>query len=592
MTRCSEAALEAALRERSEHAASSRARSNWISTFLVAKRMEAAGYQMTIAGANLAVSDLFVLLPEHGRGRINPFVDLKSDYRWTQVENSGRKTVWNTGTRTGAQTVLFNEGHFSNGLRADAVDILLAHLGTDEPLPARDALSVLITRTRDWPSTPTRADLHAVAREYVGLSAIDFDRITADTTLDVSLLDGPTWSPEALESSTLGPPGQAAAQAGAGAAADHIPMESVEQLPEQFKKFLVQFGIGTSGTDEILDMLAAVLSSQFVMLAGPSGSGKSTLGAALAGFFATAGRRGRLESARLLARPEEFLGYYSELAGAKFIAYDPVLTLLEISAGDASRTPVITVEEANLSPIEGYMPPLLHGLGGIEAENVAFVLHYQPGPVETQIPGRTVPPALVLRPYPRFIATLNVDPESPAPVRKMVSRACVVLLETPTWEKALEAADTLVHPSIEEATGPASAFIGRPTIAFDRYTATGSELYEQALAERAAILRGRLGVDVIGHRQLQRSLMYMSWFVELAGQRDPDQGNPAVDAAADNAFLHFVLPSLPAAQFEPALEALDDGSRKGVLASRLTRLRSILKDHQFGPPPDFWGALS
>ena len=86
--------------------------------------------------------------------------------------------------------------------------------------------------------------------------------------------------------------------------------------------------------------------------------------------------------------------------------------------------------------------------------------------------------------------------------------------------------------------------------------------------------------------------MYMAWYVELAGEVEPEQGQPVVEAAADNALLHFVLPSLPATQFERALEALDDGNRSGVLKRRLTRLRRIVSEHQFGPPPDFWGALS
>ena len=62
-------------------------------------------------------------------------------------------------------------------------------------------------------------------------------------------------------------------------------------------------------------------------------------------------------------------------------------------------------------------------------------------------------------------------------------------------------------------------------------------MYEQALGERAVMLRDKLGVDVIAHRQLQRSLVYMAWFVELSGETEPEQGHPAVEAAADNAIL-------------------------------------------------------
>ena len=206
MARCSEAALEEALRELSEHAASSRARSNWMSTFLVAQRMHAADYPNTVAGANSGVDDLFALLPGHRRGRSNPFVDLGSVYRWGQVEDSGRKTVWNHGTRQGAQIVLFNQDHFSNGLRPDAIDVMLQHLGTEEPLPGRDALAVLLTREHDW-SVVTFACESCIAPPVRSStwSQQDFDRITADTVLAVPVLGMPEWSPELLAASELRP---------------------------------------------------------------------------------------------------------------------------------------------------------------------------------------------------------------------------------------------------------------------------------------------------------------------------------------------------------------------------------------------------
>lgn len=592
MPQCSEEALERALRQLSEHAASGRARANWMSTYLAAQRMTAAGYPMTINGANSGVEDVFVLLPINPLGRSNPFVDLGSDYRWGQVEASGRKTVWNTGTRNGAQRVLFNQDHFSNGLLPGAIDVLLQHLGTEEPLPARDALAVLLTRDHDWTAEPTRAELIDAAAAFLGITVAQFERITADVELGVPLLREPTWSAALLEASALGPPRDVSQGGGASAPGENIPIESVEELPEQFRRFLAQYGIAIGGEDELLDLLASTLSSQFVIMAGPSGSGKSLTASALAAFFAPRGRRGRLDSSRLLAKPQEFFGFYSQLAGGRFVANEPLLTLLELEDGNQLTPPVITVEEANLSPIEGYFSPLVHGLGGLETASLSIRLHTQRGSVESQLDNKLVPPVLELAPYPRIFATLNVDAESPAPARKVVSRSCVILLETPDFDTALAAAGALAHPSVEEGTGPASALIGRPTIALHRYVASGSNVFEQALSERATMLRKKLGVDVIAHRQLQRSLVYMAWYVELHGETEPDQGQPAVEAAADNAVLHFVLPSLPAAQFEKALQALDDGGRTGVLAHRLSRLRGILAEHQFGPPPDFWGALS
>jgi hypothetical protein len=97
--RCSETALESALRQLSLHAGSNKYRANWLSTYLAAKRAEAAGHGLTIAGVNQSVDDLFALIPEHPKGRINPFIDLSSKMRWLKVKDSGRSTVWNTGTR-------------------------------------------------------------------------------------------------------------------------------------------------------------------------------------------------------------------------------------------------------------------------------------------------------------------------------------------------------------------------------------------------------------------------------------------------------------------------------------------------------------
>ena len=368
--------------------------------------------------------------------------------------------------------------------------------------------------------------------------------------------------------------------------------ESVQELPERFRRFLANYGIATGSHDELVDLLAAALSSQFVIMAGPSGSGKSLMASALAAFLAPKERRCRPAASRLLAKPEEFLGYYSHLANDRFMAYEPLLSLLQLDTAADGTPPMITIEEANLSPIEGYLPSLVHGLGGLEAETLQVGLHTQPEEVESQVPDLKVPRILELRPYPRFFATINVDADSPAPARKVVSRACVVLMETPTFETALAAADNLVHPSVEDADGPASAFIGRPAIAYDRYVATASDVYQQALAERATVLRDALRVDAIAHRQVQRSLVYMAWLVELLGEIEPEQDNPAVKAAADNALLHFVLPSLPAAQFERALQALSGSVQDGLLAARLSRLHNAVEEQQFGPPPDFWGALS
>lgn len=590
MTQFSEEAMEAALEALSKHAASGRARANWMSTYLVAARMAAAGYENTTVGANSGVDDIFVLLPGNELGRINPFVDLSSGYRWGQVEFSGRKTVWNTGTRNGQQTALFVDGHFKNGLRPDAIDVLLEHLGDQEPLPNRDALAVLVTRDEDWSSPPSRDEFHLAACKVLGLSSEDFYRITSDEELGVQLMGDPEWSPALLAASVLGPAADPL-DVGDEPPTPDAPVESIQVLVEQFGQFLAHYGIAFSSREEILDLLASALSSQLLIMAGPSGSGKSLMASALAGFFAPKDARCRLESARLLAKREEFLGYFSFLADRKFVAYDSLLELLRVCERSDETPPCVTIEEANLSPIEGYLPALVHGLGGAQTEWLTVGLHTQEGEVESQVPGTSVPRELVLGPFPRFFATINVDADSPAPARKVVSRSCVVLLEAPTFAVALSAADSLVQPSVELAEGPAAALIGRPAAAFARYVKTGSELYQQALSERADVLRTFLGVDVIAPRQLLHALMYMAWYVELAGIDEPDENDAVIAAGADNALLHFVLPSLPAQQFAKSVSALAE-TATGILGTRLERLRTSLEGQHFGPPPDFWGALS
>lgn len=204
MPRCSQGALEAALAQLAEHSGDNTHRSNWMSTFLAACRAGAAGYGYSISGADRAVKDLFVLLPEDTEhGRINPFVRSDGSKRWLKIRDSGRSTVWNTGTRQ-KQTALFNQRHFGSGLRMDAIDVLLKEL-RGASLPARDALAVFLTRDEVWSREPNREELHEAARHVLGLSPDDFARITWDRPLGGPVLGHPEWSPELVERSALRP---------------------------------------------------------------------------------------------------------------------------------------------------------------------------------------------------------------------------------------------------------------------------------------------------------------------------------------------------------------------------------------------------
>ncbi|MEU6481178.1 AAA family ATPase [Streptomyces sp. NPDC047017] len=207
MLRCSQKALEQALLQLAEHAGDNKHRSNWMSTFLAACWVHAADYPRTINGVNQAVDDLFVLLPDNREhGRINPFVRSSASGRWLKITDSGRSTVWNTGTRQGTQRVLFNQEHFKHGLRPDAIDVLLEGIGDDAPLPRRDALALFLTREHLWDAEPTREQLHEEASQKLGLSTHEFARITADGKLGCPVLGDPEWSPELIEHSALRPP--------------------------------------------------------------------------------------------------------------------------------------------------------------------------------------------------------------------------------------------------------------------------------------------------------------------------------------------------------------------------------------------------
>ena len=114
------------------------------------------------------------------------------------------------------------------------------------------------------------------------------------------------------------------------------------------------------------DAVAACLSSQFVLFAGPSGTGKSRLAQCLAEFFTSEDSFHALDGRRQLLGPEDVAGYYSNI-GKRFALGSDTLGLIDLHesatrpAADV-RVPFLIVEEANLSAIEGYLAPLIHGL--------------------------------------------------------------------------------------------------------------------------------------------------------------------------------------------------------------------------------------
>lgn len=167
------------------------------------------------------------------------------------------------------------------------------------------------------------------------------------------------------------------------------------------------------------DLLAAMLSSQFLLFAGPSGTGKSTAAAALADFFAPTERRATIAVERTWETPQDVVGAYSSFA-AYYLAKPGLDQLIRMQLDEAaeqdsvaSRTPVAVVEEANLSAIEGYLNPVIHALSVPAQPSIRWDLHPLDDPVSRSgQPGaaKVVPSSLVLGPWPRFLGTINVDP--------------------------------------------------------------------------------------------------------------------------------------------------------------------------------------
>ena len=180
--------------------------SNWLVCFLGAARVSAAKYESTIVGTNKAARDLFAVLPTNPLGSINPFLDRSKARRWKVLFDAGRMTIWNNGTRSHPQSVLFKEAHIRNGLRDDAIDVLLAHLAdVNTAPPARAALAVFLTRDKSWEQEPDEDALILAASAFIGLDANEFQRITTSRPLGVPLLGEPEWSPTLLVASQYGP---------------------------------------------------------------------------------------------------------------------------------------------------------------------------------------------------------------------------------------------------------------------------------------------------------------------------------------------------------------------------------------------------
>jgi hypothetical protein len=92
-----------------------------------------------------------------------------------------------------------------------------------------------------------------------------------------------------------------------------------------------------------------------------------------------------------------------------------------------------------------------------------------------------------------------------------------------------------------------------------------------------------------------RSLAYITYYLLLSG----DQVEPKLlRAAAENAFLHCVLPTVDDERFLLTLQTLaainlTDAGEGGLLKERIVRLTTLSEAAEgLGGPADFWSAMS
>jgi hypothetical protein len=274
-----------------------------------------------------------------------------------------------------------------------------------------------------------------------------------------------------------------------------------------------------------------------------------------------------------------------------------VASVLEDRA--SAGPPILLIEEINLSPPEGYLAPVIHGFSSISTPSLAWHLHSRAyGAVD---PGSVIklPETLLLGPYPRVLGTINVDSTAHAPARKVAARACVLLLEPQALDDAELVALTTVPSASRSSEGVWSRYLGSPLRALESLdSAVASRL-------RAAVLTmaGKLGEStLISRRDALRSLAYMAYYVRLNSDGAPDP--EIVELAAENAVLHFVLPTLDPDHFSSTLNALSTADLAeaavgsdalgGLLKPRVERLSELASTSGLGfaDALDFWSALS
>lgn len=379
-----------------------------------------------------------------------------------------------------------------------------------------------------------------------------------------------------------------------------VELEESADLPAALIGFAKDRGVLIDAAQAI-DCLAAILSSQLLLFVGPSGTGKSTVARVLSEFFAPEERRFKIEALRQWLAPDDLVGYYSALSKRYVPTPDTatVIAMHETSIGavtnegtSQSGPPILLIEEMNLSAPEGYLAPVFHGLSVASQPYVRWPLHSGGTEAIDEASVVALPETAMIGPYPRVLGTINVDATSQAPARKVAARSCVLMFEP--VEITLSELDALagaLSGSEFEGKPIGAPFLGDPLAALKKLDAASMELLQAGLVEMLERVPGL----PVSRRDAGRSMAYMAYYLLLAGT-----GAEAalVRVAAENAFLHCVLPTVDDDRFVPTVQTLATAELTGtadggLLARRISRLAAVSEGIEgLGGPPDFWSAMS